>query len=135
LWQSRAGQYNLLEETCPKGDRGSAAWVLMKLITAEELKAKLDRGDDFKLVMTLGEWAYRAKHIPGSLNYLTPEEAKENLKLDEEIVVYCSTVTCIASQTAYHMLVNAGYENVRRYAGGIEEWEDLGYPMEGEMVD
>jgi len=30
----------------------------MNLIDRDELKAKLDRGDDFKLVMTLTEWAF-----------------------------------------------------------------------------
>src|SRR5829696_10493144 len=34
----------------------------VKLIDREELKEKLDSGDDFRLVMALGEWAYRAKH-------------------------------------------------------------------------
>jgi len=39
----------------------------MKLISREELKEKLDRGDDFKLVMVLKNWAFRAKHIRGSI--------------------------------------------------------------------
>jgi len=30
----------------------------MNLIDRDELKAKLDCGDDFKLVMTLTEWAF-----------------------------------------------------------------------------
>ena len=47
----------------------------MDLISREELKEKLDREDDFKLVMVLGEWQFRAKHIPGSLNVATPEAA------------------------------------------------------------
>ena len=47
----------------------------MNLITREELKEKLDRGDDFKLVMVLNEWAYRAKHIPGSIHLDTTAEA------------------------------------------------------------
>ena len=38
----------------------------MNLISREELKEKLDRGDDVKLVLTLGELGFRAKHIPGS---------------------------------------------------------------------
>ncbi len=37
----------------------------MDVISREDLKEKLDRGDDFKLIMALGELAYRAKHIPG----------------------------------------------------------------------
>ena len=107
----------------------------MNLISREELKEKLDRGDDFKLVMTLGEWGYRAKHIPGSLNINTPEQGREMLDLDDELVVYCSNEACTASIYAYNILVQNGYKNVRRYAGGLLDWEDAGYPLEGEMVD
>lgn len=32
----------------------------MNLISREELKEKLDRGDDFKLVMVLGDFHFRA---------------------------------------------------------------------------
>jgi hypothetical protein len=42
--------------TSPKGHETD-------LIGREELKEKLERGDDFKLVMVLGEWEYRAKRI------------------------------------------------------------------------
>ena len=107
----------------------------MKLISREELKAKLDRGDDVKLVFALGEWAYRAKHIPGSLHFKTPEEGMQHLHKNDEIVVYCSWVRCIASISAYNILVGSGYENVRRFAGGIVEWEEAGYPLEGEMAE
>ncbi len=107
----------------------------MNLISREELKEKLDRGDDFKLVMTLGEWGYRAKHIPGSLNIYTAEQGREMLDIDDEIVVYCSNEACVASVSAYNILEHNGYKNVRRYAGGLLDWEDAGYPLEGEMVD
>ena len=49
----------------------------MNIIDREELKAKLDRGDDFKLVMTLGEWAFEAQHIPGSINITDPQRREE----------------------------------------------------------
>ncbi len=106
----------------------------MKLISREELKEKIDRGDDFKLVMALSEWAFRAQHIPGSLNIDKPEKAAGALDPDDEIVVYCANEMCTASQMAYHYLVSRGYKNVRRYAGGIQDWEAAGYPLEGEMV-
>lgn len=106
----------------------------IETIGREELKAKLDRGDDFKLVMALHEWAFRAKHIPGSLHFNTPEEAYEALDPDDEIVVYCSNPACVASQFAYQGLVDHGYTNVRRYEGGLSGWEDAGYPLEGEAV-
>ena len=53
----------------------------MKLISREELKEKLDRGDNFKLVNALGEWAFNAKHIPGSINISKIEDARKVLIL------------------------------------------------------
>ncbi len=107
----------------------------MELIGREELKEKLDRGDDFKLVMALEEWAYRAKRIPGSLHFNTIEEGLEALDPNGDIVVYCSNVTCLASIAAYRHLRDLGYKYVRRYAGGVEDWEEAGYPLEGEFVE
>ena len=62
----------------------------IKEIDREELKGKLERGDDFTLAMVLGEWTYRAKHIPGSLNVTTLEVALEIFDPEDEIIVYCS---------------------------------------------
>ena len=106
----------------------------MNLINKDELKEKLDRGDEFKLVMALGEWAFRAKRIPGSLNLSEPDEGLEMLDPNDEIVLYCSHEHCAASQYAYSLLEARGYANIRRYAGGIDEWEEAGYPLEGEWV-
>ena len=106
----------------------------MELISREELKEKLDRKDDFKLAMVLGDWQFRAMHIPGSLNISAPEIAHELLDLSEEIVVYCSNPACAASVIAYDRLTAHGYKKVRRYAGGISDWEESGYPLEGDMV-
>ena len=104
----------------------------IKTIEREELKAKLDRGDDFKLIMAMHEWGFRAAHIPGSLHYSTVDEASRALDLDDEIVVYCTDPACVASQFAYQWLVEAGYVNVRRYAGGLSDWAAAGYDLEGD---
>jgi rhodanese-related sulfurtransferase len=106
----------------------------MNLISGEELKQKLDRGDKFKLVNVLGEWAFNAKHIPGSINISKIEDAKKRLSHGEEIIIYCSNTSCIASIIGYQLLTRMGYKNVRRYAGGIEDWEERGYPLEGSFV-
>lgn len=98
------------------------------------LKDKLDNQDDFKLVFVLGDWAYQAKHIPGSLNLSNPAKTAELLNPSDEIVVYCSDETCVASIAAYKMLKDAGYEKVRRYSGGLLDWEEAGLPLEGDMV-
>ena len=59
----------------------------MQEISREEVKAKIDRGDNFKLVMTLAEWAYIMSHIPGSINVNNIEQGKKLLDVDDEIVV------------------------------------------------
>ncbi|MBV7326696.1 rhodanese-like domain-containing protein [Chloroflexi bacterium TSY] len=107
----------------------------MRTISGKELKAKLDRGDDFKLVMTLNEWAFRAKHIPGSIYLASQEQVESTLRPDDEIVVYCTNPACSASITAYEALTAQGFTNVVRYAGGIQEWEGAGYPIEGGNQD
>ena len=104
----------------------------MKLISREELKEKLDNAEDIKLVFALSVSRYRVKHIPGSLHFDKLEEALQVLDKDDEIIVYCANPACPASITAYHFLIGHGYKNVRRYAGGLQEWEDAGYPLEGE---
>ena len=106
----------------------------MQLISRDELKRKLERKDQFQLVMALGDWQYRAKHIPGSLHFATLQDARASLSPDDEIVVYCASYDCSASVYAYEYLVGHGYRHVRRYAGGILDWEEAGYPLEGEMV-
>ena len=106
----------------------------MELISREELKEKIDRGEDFKLLMALGELAYHAKHIPGSLHTSTPEALTEILDVEDDIVVYCSNPSCVASFAVYKYLEGKGYQHVRRYAGGLEDWEEAGYPLEGMMV-
>ncbi len=106
----------------------------MEQISREELKAKLDRGDDFKLIMALGELAYNLKHIPGSLYTSTPGALLDMVSKEDDIVVYCSNPSCIASVAVYKYLVGQGYTHVRRYSGGLEDWEAAGLPLEGSMV-
>ena len=67
------------------------------MITRYELKAKLDRGDDFTLVEALPPPAYRDGHIAGAIN-LPPIQVRELApkRLPDkaaEIVVYCASPT------------------------------------------
>jgi rhodanese-related sulfurtransferase len=105
--------------------------VPVRTIERGELSRKLDAKDPrFKLVMTLGEWEFRTKHIPGSLHFKDASEMLSTLRKDDEIVVYCTNPPCLASVAAYHRLEQEGYENVRRYAGGVEDWESAGLALE-----
>jgi rhodanese-related sulfurtransferase len=106
----------------------------IRTIGRDELKTKLDRGDDFKLIMALNRWAYDAKHIPGSLHFDTPAELYRAVRPEDEVVVYCSNVDCLSSVALYRDLVKRGYPNVRRYSGGLLDWEDAGLPLEGRFA-
>ncbi len=107
----------------------------LKLISCMELKEKLDRNDDFKLVMTFHEGAFRAKHIPGSINVYSEESAKGVIEPSDEIVIYCVNKGCVASITTYRKLSEYGFTNLRRFAGGLEEWDEMGFPLEGDQVE
>jgi rhodanese-related sulfurtransferase len=104
--------------------------VPVRTIEREELQRRLAAADPrFKLVMTLGDWEFRVKHIPGSLHFRDAHELLSALRKDDDIVVYCTNPPCLASIAAYHRLRQEGYANVRRYAGGIEDWEGAGLPL------
>jgi rhodanese-related sulfurtransferase len=62
-------------------------------ITRDELKAKMDRGEDIVLVDTMAEMYYRHSHLPGAIN-LPADEVREHAAevlpdKDAEIIVYC----------------------------------------------
>ena len=60
----------------------------VRTIERDELKARIDRGDDFKLIMALNRWAFDSKHIPGSLHFDTPDEVYAALRPEDEVVAY-----------------------------------------------
>ena len=106
----------------------------MELITREQLKAMLDGGQDVKLVMAAGPWEFRAGHIPGSLGFPSPTAALRELRRDDEIVLYAADHRRSGRAAAYDALRAHGYRNVRCYAGGLADWQDAGYPVEGDAA-
>ena len=61
-------------------------------ISREELREKIERGDEFVLVDVLDELFYRHSHLPGAINIPLDEVASAEEKIPEketEIVVYC----------------------------------------------
>ena len=106
----------------------------MRTINREQLKAKLDRGDNFKLYMTLDQRAFETSHIPGSLYFDNAHKVAADLAPEEEIVVYCANPSCPASIRAYMQLDRLGCRNVYRYAGGVEAWYEAGYELVGGKV-
>lgn len=109
----------------------------MQTLTREELKAMIDRGDDVLLVNVLDPAAFAQAHIPGSHNVpATDQGLDERIRElgaseDSRVVLYCSNFDCNASHAAAKRLEQAGFNDLYRYAGGIEDWMDADYPVEG----
>jgi rhodanese-related sulfurtransferase len=90
-----------------------------------------DRHRGFALVNVLGEGAFAMAHIPGSINI--PHGAEDvferRFAKDKEIVVYCASFDCPASDSVAAALVTRGFRRVYDYAGGLSDWQQGGYPI------
>ena len=109
--------------------------ALTATVTAEELRRKLDAGEGFVLVDALAPMIYAHSHLPGAINL--PASAVDPTRVarripdpDTEIVVYCANADCDDSLVTAQKLTELGYTNVLHYAGGKDEWRELGYPLE-----
>ena len=84
--------------------------------------------------MTLHQHQFEVAHIPGSVKVDSVDDAVRELDHNDEIVVYCSDRACVASRIAYENLVQNGFKKVGHYDGGLSDWDDAGYPLEGATV-
>ena len=115
-----------------KGAQGRAHAELAPM-TRDELKTKVGRGGDFKLVETLAPEQFQETHLPGAIN-MPPDRVSElapKLLPDKqvEVITYCASRTCHASVDAARELITLGYANVRHYAGGKADWVFAGLPV------
>jgi rhodanese-related sulfurtransferase len=105
------------------------------VINREDLQAKINRREPFHLVETLPEDQFRQGHLPGAV-HLPPERVREQAgkvlpDRTAEIVVYCGSEQCNASDKAAAELERQGYTRVRRFVGGKQDWIDAGLALEG----
>ncbi len=101
----------------------------MKTLNATEVKNRINQNSNVYLVNTLSASAFQKAHIPNSLNINSMDTATELFGKNDEIIVYCSDVNCMASYYAYKQLELAGYTNIWRFAGGLREWSEKGFPL------
>jgi len=98
-------------------------------IPVSEAKIKVDSGEYFILDVRTRE-EYDAGHIAGSV--LIPNEVLLNrldeVPRDKPILVYCRSGRrgAISSQD----LIDNGFSEVYNMEGGINEWQNAGYPVQ-----
>jgi rhodanese-related sulfurtransferase len=97
--------------------------VAVREIHAEELKSRLDRGEDLFLLDVRDEYEYEIANIGGHLIPL-PELAKRLDELDtqQEIVALCKMGP--RGVKAVELLQKQGFHNVSNLHGGIYAWSD-----------
>jgi sulfur-carrier protein adenylyltransferase/sulfurtransferase len=106
-----------------RGEEAPAPDLKVPEITAKELKARLDRGDDLFLVDIREPHEYQICNLQGRL--IPPSELPRRIhELDSsaEIVAYCRTGR--RSAEAVDFLRKAGFRKILNLKGGIHAWSD-----------
>ena len=93
-------------------------------IDAVQLKAKLDRGDNFTLIDVREPHEFQICRIPGSKLMPLGELPKHLNELDPsaEYVMHCKMGG--RSAKAVELLKQSGFKNVTNMTGGITAWSD-----------
>ena len=94
-------------------------------ITVEDLKGKMDRGENFVILDVREPREVQISSLPGSVEIplgVLPENLNR-LSTADEIVVHCRTG--VRSAKAVEMLRRAGFRKVYNLAGGIDRWAQV----------
>jgi rhodanese-related sulfurtransferase len=103
-------------------------------IGRDELRSRIERGDDFVLVDALAPLSYGAAHLPGAVN-IPPDrvDALAERRIPDRgtpVVVYCAGLECDSSVEVARRLLELGYRDVVHYAGGKKDWTEAGLAVE-----
>jgi rhodanese-related sulfurtransferase len=73
-------------------------------------------------------------HIKGSIHVTVDDLEKKAASWDKnsEIVFYCTNFYCTSSGWAADQATKMGFKHVYAYEGGMAEWYQKGYPVEGQ---
>lgn len=96
----------------------TAATDTVRAVTAQELKAILERGEDFQLVDTRVPGEFAAQHLIGARNVPFYELGRARLSKKRPVILYCSSSQCNLSADAAKTLIKQGWPNVRFLEGG-----------------
>ncbi len=102
-------------------------------ITVEELKEKMDAGENVMVVDLRHHLEFDAdpETIPGAFRIDAKElqEKNDRLPRDREVILYC---TCPNEATSAHLallLRRQGIKHIRPLQGGLDAWREQGYPV------
>jgi rhodanese-related sulfurtransferase len=101
-------------------------------LTVDQVKAKVDRGENFHLVDVREESEWAKNHLPQAIHLgkgVIERDVEQKLPdTGAEIVLYCGGG--FRSALAADNLQKMGYTNVCSMDGGIRDWRNKGYPLQ-----
>ncbi|HEY1587044.1 MAG TPA: rhodanese-like domain-containing protein [Polyangia bacterium] len=100
--------------------------------TIDDVLAKQQRGEKFRLIDTREDDEWRAGHVRGAEHIgrgvLERDIVAKAPDKDEELILYCGGG--FRSALAADNLMRMGYTRVRSLAGGWRDWVERGLPTE-----
>jgi rhodanese-related sulfurtransferase len=100
-------------------------------ITVDEVKQKLDRGDNFLLIDVREDNEYAKDHLPGAIHLgkgIIERDVEERVPdLNTPMILYCGGG--FRSALAADNLQKMGYTQVISMDGGIRGWREKGFPL------
>ena len=104
----------------------------VRVLTLEQLRAKLEQRADFTLLDVREKDEVRGGFIPGALHvprgFLEMQAEQKLPDKSREIVVYCAAG--VRSVFGAKTLAELGYQNVWSATPGFVRWKDMAYPVE-----
>lgn len=95
----------------------------MKEISVQELKEKIDKGEDFQLIDVREDFEYQVSNLGGELIPLGGILIEtDKIAKDKEVIVMCRSGK--RSAAAVMQLEAQGFTNVYNLYGGILAWQE-----------
>ncbi|MGO4503893.1 MULTISPECIES: VTT domain-containing protein [unclassified Dyella] len=105
----------------------------MARITVQELNDELNKGRNPAIVDVRSEAARMldSRIIPGALlaDVNSVDIIVNAVPLDAELVIYCTCPNEASAALVAKALMSRGYKRVRPLLGGLDAWDEAGYPV------
>lgn len=110
-------------------------------ITSDDLKKRMDTGDDILLVDLLGPRSFESLHVPGAVavdgradDRIDAVKTLAEGDLDRTVVVYALNFKDPLSTQVAMELMEEGFGDVWDFKGGLKDWSAELYPLEGKRA-
>lgn len=124
--------YTVVEDTShfgasPRG--GTPVDAMLPPLDTDELRAAL-ADPNTVVIDAQGAGGYEKAHLAGAVNFDLDDVVGQAADVlgdpSQRVVLYCTDKDCIGAEFVGTQLVQAGYENVGRYPGGVDGWTNEG---------